>query len=163
MYLAYTLRALWSILTLSGPAQERLKKTNKLVKKAKGNGAGDAGKEGTPLEGSASKADRSSLSLKALLRGLSGKSNTSNGGTRDTVSHSGRAAIPEPQRVLASLVMHKKEVRALFAAVRRCVPQSFLVMPASCEDEMLCASCISVALVPAEVAASAVYGLAGRQ
>ena len=82
-------------MSLTGPVQERLKKTNKLVKKAaKGTGAGEAPKEGTPLEGSAAKADKSSLSLKALLRGLSAKSAASNGGTREAASHSGRLATP---------------------------------------------------------------------
>ncbi|CAL5222738.1 g5145 [Coccomyxa viridis] len=79
--------------TLPRATQERLKKTNKLVKKpSKSSGAGEAGKEGTPLEGSASKADKSATGLKALLRGLSGKSNASNGGTREAVSHSGSEA-----------------------------------------------------------------------
>ena len=87
--------------------QERLKKTNKLVKKpARSSGAGDAGKEGTPLDGSASKADKSATGLKALLRGLSGKSNTSNGGTKDTVSHSGRSAKVDSAVSVSHLMCH---------------------------------------------------------
>ena len=62
--------------------QERLKKTNKLVKKpAKSNGAGEAAKEGTAAgQGSAGNGEKSSPSLKALLRGLSGRSGASAGG-----------------------------------------------------------------------------------
>lgn len=67
---------------MSNRLQERLKRTNKLVKKpAKGNGAGEAAKEGTAVgQGSAGSGEKSSPNLKALLRGLSGRSGASAGG-----------------------------------------------------------------------------------
>jgi len=75
--------------------QERLKKTNKLVKKAsKSNG--DAAKEGILPEGSTSKGEKSP-NLKALLKGLSGKSGTSNGGGREASSRSGVQLNSEKQ------------------------------------------------------------------
>ena len=61
-----------------------------MKKPAKANGAGEAPKEGAPVDGSGTKADRS---LKALLRGISGKSNASTG--KETISHSGKLEMPE--------------------------------------------------------------------
>lgn len=102
--------------TECGP-QERLKKTNKLVKKhAKSNGGGSAGKDAANGEGSAHRAEKSSPNLKALLRGLSGGRSGGSGGTsKEPCSRSGECPSGAKACLgnLASLVTEEPERMAL--------------------------------------------------